>query len=516
MNTPIIIGSRGSDLALWQANHVKNKLKTLGFEAQIKIIKTQGDRIQDLSFDKLEGKGFFTKEIEQQLLSNEIDLAVHSHKDLETASPKGLMVAAVPERESPSELLILRRTSVDQSQKFGILKNATVGTSSARRKNQLLAFRPDIKLKDLRGNVPTRIAKLRQGNYDAIMLAKAGVTRLDLDLDDLHVIELNPAEFIPAPAQGALALQIREGDNLLADLLKQLSDVLSLETTQIERKVLNLFEGGCQLPLGVYAEKEGDQFRLWASHANSWEEMPKRICISGSKETLAQKAVDLLKKKSSPKRIFISRDLHKDHFIQRLCSHQGCTLTAVAQIEVEYTKSSFPQADWVFFSSANSAISYFEQADASGNRKYAAIGEATAEIVNKYRNCDFVGSGFPDEVGKSFSKRIGSAKVCFPVSSSSKKTVQNYLSQDQVIDVIAYRTKAAGKPIPESDYYLFTSPSNVDAFLNANEIPDRSKVVAIGPSTRSRLEELGFNPIQAKRPSLLAMVEETFNDPSET
>ena len=170
------------------------------------------------------------------MLSNEIDLAVHSHKDLETTSPKGLMVAAVPERESPSELLILRRTSVDQSQKFGILKNATVGTSSARRKNQLLAFRPDIKLKDLRGNVPTRIAKLRQGNYDAIMLAKAGVTRLDLDLDDLHVVELNPAEFIPAPAQGALALQIREGDNLLADLLKQLSDVLSVKQLRLRER----------------------------------------------------------------------------------------------------------------------------------------------------------------------------------------------------------------------------------------------------------------------------------------
>lgn len=187
MINPITIGSRGSDLALWQANHVQSQLKELGVQSIIKIIKTRGDKIQHLSFDKLEGKGFFTKEIEDALLNKEIDLAVHSHKDLETNPPEGLIIAAVSEREDPSELLLIRKESFDSSKFWGLKENAVVGTSSSRRKSQILLFREDLQIKDLRGNVPTRIQKLRNGNYDAILLAKAGVSRLNLDVSDLQV-----------------------------------------------------------------------------------------------------------------------------------------------------------------------------------------------------------------------------------------------------------------------------------------------------------------------------------------
>ena len=136
MTRKIIIGSRGSDLALWQANHVLRKVQKLGLTAEIKIISTQGDQIQNLSFDKLEGKGFFTKEIEEALINKEIDLAVHSHKDLPTTSPEGLIIAAVSEREDPAELILIRKESTDNAQKFSFKKNAIVGTSSARRKSQ--------------------------------------------------------------------------------------------------------------------------------------------------------------------------------------------------------------------------------------------------------------------------------------------------------------------------------------------------------------------------------------------
>src|SRR5205823_6131381 len=149
--------TRGSDLALWQANHVKSLLKKIGLESELNIIKTQGDKIQHLSLDKLEGKGFFTKEIEDALLNGEADIAVHSHKDLPTESPQELAIAAVPVREDPSELLLFRKEAVDPNQKFSLKRNPVVGTSSARRKSQLLAFRKDIELKDLRDNVPTRI-----------------------------------------------------------------------------------------------------------------------------------------------------------------------------------------------------------------------------------------------------------------------------------------------------------------------------------------------------------------------
>lgn len=264
----VIIGSRGSDLALWQAHFVKSELEKLNCNVEIKIIKTQGDKIQHLSFDKLEGKGFFTKEIETELLDKTIDLAVHSHKDLETNPPAGLVIAAVSEREDPSELLLIKKTSVVEGEKWNLKKNAIVGTSSARRKSLLRRFREDVQIEDLRGNVPTRIDKLRNGNYDAILLAKAGVSRLGLDISDLHVECLDPTEFVPAPAQGVLGLQIREGDERMAKILQNLNAPEVQERIGVERKVLNLLEGGCQLPLGVYCPENGKVFVSYAENSN--------------------------------------------------------------------------------------------------------------------------------------------------------------------------------------------------------------------------------------------------------
>ena len=252
----ITIGSRGSDLALWQANHVKRQLEALGNEVEIQVIVTQGDAIQNLSFDKLEGKGFFTKEIEASLLNNEVDLAVHSHKDLETTEPEGLITAAVSYREDPCELLIIKEEAWSESEVWELKKNATIGTSSARRKSQVLALRPDLVIKDLRGNVPTRIEKLKSGAYDAILLAYAGVARLNLDLSGLKIVKLDPEEFVPAPAQGVLALQIREGHEELASLLAEINNKEVGEQIQIERCVLKQMNGGCQLPLGVYNDGE--------------------------------------------------------------------------------------------------------------------------------------------------------------------------------------------------------------------------------------------------------------------
>ncbi|WP_343748732.1 hydroxymethylbilane synthase [Fluviicola sp.] len=265
----IRIGSRGSDLALWQANHVKKQLEDLGAEVSITIIKTQGDQIQHLSFDKLEGKGFFTKEIEQALLDETIDLAVHSHKDLETSTPKGLIIAAVSERENPADVLLIHPDAVDSGSFWNLKKEAVVGTSSARRKAQLVAFRPDVAIKDLRGNVPTRLQKLVDGEYDAILLAKAGLDRLKLDLKGMHEEILDPEEFIPAPAQGVLALQIRENDNELFDFIQPMNHIDIQSQIALERTVLNRLQGGCQLPLGAYCPEEG---RLLVAFAHEWEQ----------------------------------------------------------------------------------------------------------------------------------------------------------------------------------------------------------------------------------------------------
>lgn len=265
----IIIGSRGSDLALWQANHIKKQLESLSCEVEIKVIVTQGDAIQHLSFDKLEGKGFFTKEIEIALLAKEIDLAVHSHKDLETNPPEGLKIAAVSEREDPSELLLIRKTETDFSKKWNLKEAGIIGTSSARRKSQVIRYRPDLIIKELRGNVPTRIEKLRDAQYDAILLAKAGVDRLQLNLSDFHIEVLDTLEFIPAPAQGVLGLQIRSNDKKTEEIVSKLNHSSIAENINLERLILNKMEGGCQLPLGVYYPENSN--KIYVSYSQNSE-----------------------------------------------------------------------------------------------------------------------------------------------------------------------------------------------------------------------------------------------------
>ncbi|RME99474.1 MAG: hydroxymethylbilane synthase, partial [Bacteroidetes bacterium] len=252
----IRIGTRGSKLALWQAHYVQAQLEKIGHSATIQIIKTQGDRVQDLSFDKLEGKGFFTKEIEESLLAEAIDLAVHSMKDLPTTAPPGLLTAAVSYRENPADWLLIRSDRVEKGALVHLPEGAIVGTSSARRKAQLLGLRKDIQLADIRGNVPTRIEKLRRGDFDAIMLAGAGVTRLGLEVSDLQLVKFSPKEFIPAPAQGVLAYQVRAADKKLRRILQNIHHQAVANCTNVERKVLRLLAGGCQMPLGVYCEKD--------------------------------------------------------------------------------------------------------------------------------------------------------------------------------------------------------------------------------------------------------------------
>ncbi|MFT6501983.1 MAG: hydroxymethylbilane synthase [Crocinitomicaceae bacterium] len=264
----VIIGSRGSDLALWQAYFVKSELERLGCSVDLNIIKTQGDKIQHLSFDKLEGKGFFTKEIEDALLSKTVDLAVHSHKDLETNPPAGLTISCVSERANPADILLINKNAVDTSAKWNLKHGAIVGTSSARRKSQMLKYRADVEINDLRGNVPTRINKLRKGNYDAILLAKAGIDRLEIDLSEFEEIVMDPTEFIPAPAQGVLGLQIRSEDSELHEILQNLNFPEVQKRIGLERKVLNLLDGGCQLPLGVYCNEANELYVSFAEGVN--------------------------------------------------------------------------------------------------------------------------------------------------------------------------------------------------------------------------------------------------------
>ncbi len=291
------IGTRGSRLALWQAHYIQDELSKNGHESEVVVIKTQGDRVQHLSFDKLEGKGFFTKEIEQHLTNGDVDLAVHSLKDLPTEKHPELKVAALTARADPADVLLIRPELLDQSMAMHLPKGAKVGTSSLRRQALLLDIRPDLQCLQLRGNVPTRVQKLMEGQYDAIMLAKAGLDRLELDLTQLHSWALSPREFVPAAGQGVVAVQIRRDDDAMSDVVRSLHHASVAKCTNVERKVLQLMEGGCHIPLGAYCEMDPLQnFHVWAAWQAHDEEPLRRVKVSlGTTHGLADAVVEALK-----------------------------------------------------------------------------------------------------------------------------------------------------------------------------------------------------------------------------
>ncbi|MBU8934733.1 MAG: hydroxymethylbilane synthase [candidate division Zixibacteria bacterium] len=274
------LGTRGSKLALTQSRFVRDQLEDkTGLAVEIEVIKTTGDRITDRSFDQMEGEGFFTKEIEEALLTRRIDLAVHSLKDLRTTMPDGLTVGAVGFREDRREFLIMRPGLRQESGVLPLPAGAVIGTSSARRQSQIAFYNPDLRIKDLRGNVPTRVEKVRQGDYDAIIVAAAGVTRLNLDLSDLEAVWLAPQLFLPAPGQGILAIQNRSSDAEIEEVIATLDSESARIEVALERGLLALFDAGCSLPLGVYSEVESDRFHLAAvlgkRDGSSWKGLDK-------------------------------------------------------------------------------------------------------------------------------------------------------------------------------------------------------------------------------------------------
>lgn len=296
----LVIGTRGSDLALWQAKHLQDALKAVGQDSELKIIKTKGDKIQHLGFDKMEGKGFFTKEIEDALIRSDIDVAVHSLKDLPTESPEGLVIAGLSYREDPADLLIIKKSSEIDGRPLKLKDDAVIGTSSIRRKCQIRQFLPQARVKDLRGNVPTRIGKLSDGNYDAIIIASAGVRRLGLDLEGFTCIRLNPKEFVPAPAQGVVAFQAREADIVTRRIIQSVHQSEVARCSNIERTVLKLMDGGCQTPLGVYCEQDSmGHYHAYAAYAAGENGRFRRVQLSQStSHRLAENIISELKKDS--------------------------------------------------------------------------------------------------------------------------------------------------------------------------------------------------------------------------
>jgi len=248
----IVIGSRGSQLALWQANWVKSQLERLhsNVDINIRVITTSGDKIRDVPLAKIGGKGLFVKEIEEALLANEIDLAVHSMKDVPVDLPTELGISVITERENPLDALI----SKNGEKLADLPQGATIGTSSLRRSSQLLKYRDDFKIHPLRGNVDTRLRKVKEGNYDAILLASAGLNRLGWA--NRITEEISHDILLPAMGQGALGIETRLDDTMIYDFISTLNHEQTHYAVSAERSLVGRLDGGCQVPIGAYARIE--------------------------------------------------------------------------------------------------------------------------------------------------------------------------------------------------------------------------------------------------------------------
>ena len=292
----LIIATRGSKLALWQSEHVKAELEKAhpGLEVELSVMMTKGDKILDTPLAKIGGKGLFTKELEEAMLRGEAHIAVHSLKDVPMEFPKGLKLGVITKREDVRDAML--------SEKYGCLeylpKGAIVGTTSLRRRMQLLKYRPDFVIKNLRGNVNTRIRKLKEGEFDAIILASAGINRLGLSSEVQYFKPISKEIMIPASGQAALGIEIID-DPEVERLVSVLNDQDAIIETRVERDFITILEGGCQVPIGVNAELRGDTLHVKAilglpdgSEMLTEEIITTRAEYASVGKSLAQKVID--------------------------------------------------------------------------------------------------------------------------------------------------------------------------------------------------------------------------------
>jgi len=279
----LVVATRGSKLALWQANWVKKEIEDNfpGTSVELKVIKTTGDKITNVPLAQVGGKGLFVKEIEEALLDKSADLAVHSMKDVPAELPEGLELSAIPEREDPRDAFISNRYERLQD----LPQGARVGSSSLRRKSQILAFRPDLEVESLRGNVDTRLKRLDEGKFDAILLAAAGVRRLGWS--DRIREYLPPSVCLPAIGQGALGIETRIGDEKMGPFIAHFNHGSTADAVTAERAFLARLEGGCQVPIAALAETEGTHLKLTGVVASLDGGRVIRRSVTGSRKACA-------------------------------------------------------------------------------------------------------------------------------------------------------------------------------------------------------------------------------------
>jgi hydroxymethylbilane synthase len=490
MQTKIIIGSRGSELALWQANHVAEALIRHGYLVEIKIIKTRGDQIQHLGFDKMEGKGFFTKELEDALLANEIDLAVHSCKDLSTAQPDGLGIGAIFSRESPADLLVIHPEALDPAMPYQLKKKAVVGTSSIRRKNQLRWLRPDVNILDVRGNVPTRLQKLRDKQFDAILLAAAGIHRLGLLNDDFIFLELNSLQMVPAPAQGALALQIRINDEKIKTATAKLHQSSMAEKVAAERAMLSYFQGGCQLPLGCLCEQTDNDFYLKVSYSKDGSKAPMRVKVRASHPLELSSMAHAILFSCKPCRVLISAASGRYSQLVSSLNDNGFSIEQHSFIEcLPLPKKELNHAEWIYFNSpASVEMMVREYAAYLVGKKIACAGEGTANTLNQLGYAyDYQGGDLdPGYAAMDFVGKHKPQDVFMPVSNISLGTAKKIFSQHTIVtSEVIYET--VSRPVllqNKPDILVLTSPSQAHSYFSQYRDDGKTKYLVNGEKSR--------------------------------
>jgi hydroxymethylbilane synthase len=529
----IVFGSRGSDLALCQSRMVAAALTAAtGEEVRIEVIQTRGDLILDKPLPLIGGKGLFTEELENALREGRIDAAVHSMKDLPVRDPDGLTIGAIPERRSPHDVLICTPGAVDvDGEHMPLRVGSRIGTSSHRRRSALERLRPDLQFSDIRGNVPTRVDKVRRGDYDAVVLAAAGLDRLQLPLDGLERHELPLTWSTPAPSQGVLAVQCRADDSRVRGLLAHLNNPVVAMCANAEREVLYRLGGGCSMPLGVLVTPQGATVRMQAAYYTNPEHGLSRaaaVFADVQGEDAMQLAAELAEQwrpmVEAPllgtNILMLRPDGHSGNFDDSLtvagAELHNCALTRIVPLDgVSITREQLKDKV-VAFTSAR-AVELFCQAavgiELKGLQVFAG-GPATAAVARRH---GMEVSASPEGSGGAFlAKQIlaeGSPHggVLFPCAVDRHPDLEAVLAAEgvAVTAVSLYRNEPLADvklPAVDNPIIVFTSPSAVHAFAAASPMP--ATHVAIGPSTAAAMASASVRcDATTSEPTVIALIQ---------
>ncbi len=541
MSRPLVIGTRGSELALAQSRGVARDLQQAwpGLEVRLMVIRTRGDACQERALSTFGGKGVFTREIEEALLEGCIDLAVHSLKDLPGTLPEGLVLAPAPPREDPRDCLVGPSLQALPS-------GARVGTGSPRRRAQLLALRPDVRCLEVRGNLPTRVRKWREGQYEALVLAVAGLRRLGLEaagVDSSEVHPLDPESFLPAPGQGLLGLEHRREDARVRELLAPLAHPPSQCAAQAERAFLETLQAGCQAPVAAHARGLDDHLEMRVLQADPTTGNLHRFRVTGSARLAAdlgrQAARALLAMRADVsraqplarplegRRIVVTRTAEQAGELARLLAARGALPLLVPTIRIEDPEDPGPLDralaelegyDWLVFTSPNAPGRFAARLQAVAGRirlgagtRVACIGPATA------RACEEVGLRADLVPGEYLAEGLLEALEAWPVegrrilvarAAEAREVLPRTLARRGArVDVVPlYRTVPQETLPPEVradllqgvDLVTVTASSVVRAFhrLTAAWLPPASTpLAAIGPITARTARDLGYTEV---------------------